>query len=626
MNYSLFDAASIREDIDTEAKRATGRDGRGALPESIWETYSAFANTEGGIIFLGVEERDDGTFHAVGIAEPDRVLNDLWAQLCNPQKASHNLLTDASVRCYVTDTGRWVLEIEVPRATRKLRPVFINGNPLKGTYKRLHSGDFRCREEDVRRMLAEQSEDSRDARILVRYRLADLNLDSLNAYRNRLASFKPDHPYLSADTLGFLRMIGGWRKDRSSDEEGLTLAGLLMFGEHQAIQEALPYYFLDYREMPASDSKTEWIDRVTLDGTWSGGLYDFYRLVIQRLYRDLQVPFYLQGDKRDDDTPVHKALREALVNALVHADYSASLPMLITKAPAYFEFRNPGRMRITVNEALAGGHSDCRNRLLQKMFSLIGLGEQAGSGIPRVMENWKLQHYRPPELLDSVEPEYTLMRLRMVSLLPSGVIDALRQRFGIEFDKLNEHERLTLSTALIEGYVINARVQQVTGLHPRDITTLLRNLVRSHLLVSDGRGRGSSYRISGEVLLDLDSSTHLELRSTHLPGRSTHLDMTSTHLPVESDPSDDAMLIMFADEVRGKGKASNEAIRRTLLALCRGRFLTPQQLGKLLLRTPHGLRERFIKPMLEERLLERRFPQLPNHEQQAYRARESDSE
>jgi len=102
--------------------------------------------------------------------------------------------------------------------------------------------------------------------------------------------------------------------------------------------------------------------------------------------------------------------------------------------------------------------------------------------------------------------------------------------------------------------------------------------------------------------------------------------MTSTHLPVESHPSDDALLIMIADEVRGKGKASKDAIRRTLLALCRGRFLTPQQLGKLLLRTPRGLRERFIKPMLEERLLERRFPQLPNHEQQAYRARESDAE
>jgi len=107
----------------------------------------------------------------------------------------------------------------------------------------------------------------------------------------------------------------------------------LMFGRIDSIHEAAQTYFLDYRELPASGARTEWVDRLTPDGTWSGNLYDFYRLTIQRLFRDVKVPFRLAGDERDDETPVHKALRETLVNAIVHADYSARVSVLVVKAP-----------------------------------------------------------------------------------------------------------------------------------------------------------------------------------------------------------------------------------------------------------------------------------------------------
>jgi predicted HTH transcriptional regulator len=398
MTDAVFNAENLREDVDLEAKSALGQDGRGALPKDLFESYSAFANTDGGMIYLGVKELKDRSFDAHGIENPDPVLDDLWNQLNNPQKVSRNLLTPAMVRRFPSASGRWVIEIEVPRATRHERPIFINGNPLKGTYKRHHAGDYLCREDEVKRMLAEQTEDARDARLLPGYTFDDLDMDSFKAYRNRMAALKPDHPFNGAENLEFLRKLGGWRKDRQTGEEGLTLAGLLMFGKHEAIHEVVPNYFVDYRELPVGGTKTKWVDRLSPDGTWSGNLYDFYRMTIQRLFRDLKVPFRLEGGEREDDTPVHKALREALVNSLVHADYSARISILVVKAPVYFGFRNPGKMRIPIEKALEGGHSDCRNRSLQKMFSLIGLGEQAGSGIPRVLENWKSQHYRFPEL------------------------------------------------------------------------------------------------------------------------------------------------------------------------------------------------------------------------------------
>lgn len=228
-------------------------------------------------------------------------------------------------------------------------------------------------------MIAERVEDSRDTQILPHHTLADLSLTTLNAYRQRLANLKPVHPYNDLQPQEFVHKIGGWAKNRESGEEGLTVAGLLMFGQSELIQEVLPNYFLDYRELPSSGSKTEWNDRLVPDGSWTGNIYDFYRQTITRLFREIKVPLSFKGDFREDDTPLHRALREALVNCLIHAEYQGRASILVVKAPDYFGFRNPGHMRIPLSDALEGGRSDSRNRTLQKMFSLVGLGEQAGS-------------------------------------------------------------------------------------------------------------------------------------------------------------------------------------------------------------------------------------------------------
>ena len=213
--------------------------------------------------------------------------------------------------------------------------------------------------------------------------------------------------------------------------------------------------------------------------------------------------------------------------------------------------------------------------------------------------------------------DYTVVRLRTVSLLPETVIEHLRRRFGKNFDELDEHGRLALVTAHIEGFVSNARLQQIIRLHPRDITLLLAGMVQKSMLESDGTGRGTTYRVTGNLS---DSPTHLPSSSTHLADSSTHLENG------EYDPCQDSKLLQIAQEVRAKGKTDKSILTNTILALCTDRFLSIQQIGTLLQRSPAGLRERFIKPMLEEGLLERRFPHQPSHEQQAYRTRKDRDE
>ncbi len=279
-------------------------------------------------------------------------------------------------------------------------------------------------------MLAEQVEDERDNRILPGFGLDDIDIDSLLAYRQMLRAEKPGHVWLEADDAGLLKQLKGWRRDRQTGEEGLTVAGLLMFGKWEAIQDAAPHYFVDYQERPEAKTELRWVDRLVPDGTWSGNLFDFYRRVYRKLTTELKVPFALKDGQRQEDTPVHEAIREALVNTLVHADYSGRVSVLVVKRPDLFGFRNPGNMRIPVEQAIQGGESDCRNRIIHQMFLMIGLGERAGSGVPKIYSGWKSEDWRPPALYEKDEPEQTLLELRMLDLLPRDVIENLQVKFG----------------------------------------------------------------------------------------------------------------------------------------------------------------------------------------------------
>ncbi len=469
MALDSIEIIGLTEGFDFEAKKAAGRDGTGQLPDSFFTTYSAMANTEGGIVLLGIEQITAGQFQVFGILNPDKVIKELWSNLNNREKVNTNILNERDVRVIELE-GKKAIQISIPRATRFQLPVYLGKNPLVGTYRRMGEGDFRCDEETVKRMLADQIEDARDARLLEKFDFQDLHLPTLRAYRNAFKGVKPDHPWIDVENDEFLRSIGAWTMNRETKREGLTLAGLLMFGKLRSILDAVPNYIVDYQERPPDareDNDRRWIDRVTTDGSWSGNLYDFYRMVILRLTHDLKIPFKLKGTTRVDDTPVHEAFREALVNTIIHADFSGRVSVYAVKRQDMFGFRNPGLMRIPLIQAIQGGHSDCRNRNLQKMFQLVGLAEQAGSGLPKVYRNWRNHHWRTPELIEQMDPDQTILRLRTVSLLPKETLSELDTRFGRKFQELPEPARLALATVAIEKSVTHARLKEMCSEHPK---------------------------------------------------------------------------------------------------------------------------------------------------------------
>ncbi|MDO4232054.1 MAG: putative DNA binding domain-containing protein [Lautropia sp.] len=545
---TALDLEHLAETVDLECKAAQGKDGQGELPHDFWKTYSAMANTHGGVILLGVQEKPAGRFHALGLKRVDKVRKALWDNLNNPKQVNINLLSDDDVQP-VALQGRTILQVRVPRAPREQRPVYVGANPLTGTYLRLHEGDYQADSERVRRLMAENAPISRDEQILPGMGISLLDPEAVARYQRAFAVDKPGHVWASLPTEDFLKQIGAYGHNWHDGTHGLRLAGLLMFGRAEVIRDVLPYYMVDYQEHAGRDENERWSDRLIPDGTWSGNLYDFFSRVYRKLIADLKVPFRLEGAQRVDDTPAHEALREALVNTLIHADYHAPASILVIKRPDSFSFRNPGRMRVSVESALYGGLSDCRNRRLQTMFQLVGFGDLAGSGVPKIFTRWTSQHWAEPLLQEDLEHELTTLVLR-IRPESTGVKPPSGAKFAPE----------------------NTQVEQnFAPIAPKT----------THVEQSHGANPGQA--VSTTALIP--------------PAQNMYLDWD------EIPSAQQAHLHALAQPVAAHKWVSQEVLRDTILDLCEGVFLGQRVLAHLLQRRQDDLRKRTLNPMVRSGLL-----------------------
>jgi ATP-dependent DNA helicase RecG len=277
-------------------------------------------------------------------------------------------------------------------------------------------------------------QDSRaDSLILEGFGLDDLDDASVAEYRDRFAASKPKHPWLALDKKALLEKIGAWRKHRQSGNYGLTLAGLLMLGKYEAIitPDAAPSYMVDYRDYRQQSKPGDaWSDRLFPDGTWEANLFQFCQRCWPKLIEDLQ--HTSKAGSSTGETPVHLALREGFVNALVHADYNTPGGIVFERYRERFLMENPGTLMVSQEQLRRGGVSQCRNRLLQRMFMLIGGCDQAGAGFRRIQEGWWSQRWEKPRLTTLAEPNRVRLDFVMRNVMPEEMlvtVEKARRRF-----------------------------------------------------------------------------------------------------------------------------------------------------------------------------------------------------
>ena len=451
------------------------------------------------------------------------------------------------------------------------------------------------------------------------FSLSDLDLTSLQAYRQRYTNFNPTSPWNDDDNQSFLTKIGGYGKNRETGEQGLTKAGLLMFGHQEAIYEIFPEYMLDYQERESDDDTVRWIDRIVPDGNWSGNLFDFYRKVSAKLPQDLKIPFKLKNGERQDDTPIHKAIREALVNSLVHADYSDRASVKIVKYTNHFYFRNPGLMRVPIEISLQGGESDCRNRNLHKMFRFINAGEQAGSGIPQILAGWRACHWQLPSLYEKREPNYqTVLELSMNDLFPNDVMQYLENEYGKAFLALSTDEQAILATIYLENEANHQRLKTLLPNHPADITKMLQHLVKQGMLVSTG-GRWAVYSLA--------SDNSLAGNDQSLAGASTGLNEPSYPNNEPSYPNNEPSYPNNEPSYPNNNQSltdknaglTGKSLRiKTILELCLEKPLSSGEIARRLGLNLQGLRNRYLADLVKNEYLAYTYPDNPKDRRQTY--------
>ncbi|TYT68641.1 RNA-binding domain-containing protein [Microcystis aeruginosa] len=612
---TILQQIDIGEDQEYEFKSAEG-----GLPKDIWETLSAFANTDGGYIILGVSEKKP-RLEITGVRNPKNLQQEFWNNHNNRQKLNISICSNSDVEVKKINEYQ-LLIIHIPRATRTQRPVYINNNPMTGTYKRNYEGDYRCHKEEIEQMFRDASNEPQDFQVLDNFNLNDIDPDTLKVFRQRFSNREPDHPWLAYNDQQLLHQLGGWRRDRNSSKEGLTVAGLLMFGRERSILDAFPHYSLDYQEKLSDDPEKRWTYRLTLDGKWEANLLNSYYRVYGRLINNLDVPFQLDKDAvRKDETHVHEALREALVNTLIHADHQSSRPIKVVKSIDGYLFSNPGRLRIPLQRLYEGGTSDPRNPHLQKMFQMLGLGEKAGSGFGKILRAWKEQQWLSPLVSEKLDLEVTSVNLPMTSFIPEAVEVELKRIIGDAYRQLGDLDRIILVLAHQFEEISNTDIHRYRSEHPRDISERLRNLVQNGWLHQSGKCRGTRYTLpnqnSSAQLSLLPSSEHYPPSSEHYPPSSEHYPPSSEHYPPSSEHYQ--QLEAIAEPIRRKGRISKDSVRKVILELCSQQYLPLGTLAQLLGREPDTIRNHYVNPMIDEGLLELKHPQLRNHPQQAYR-------
>ena len=206
----LSQLSKYKENNRIEAKKA-----QGGLPHSIWETYSAFANTFGGYILLGVVENADKSFSSVQLASPEKLVSDFWNSVNNHSIVNVNILSDRNVQI-VESGGNRIVVIEVPRADRHDKPVYTGVDPFSGTYRRNGEGDYRCTKDEVRAMMRDQADISQDARVMDTMTTNVFDMDTIRRYRQRMDNLRPGHVWSELAVEDFLHRIGAMARDYSA--------------------------------------------------------------------------------------------------------------------------------------------------------------------------------------------------------------------------------------------------------------------------------------------------------------------------------------------------------------------------------------------------------------------------
>ena len=367
------------EDIEWEDFEV--KEAKTDIPKSTWETISAFSNTAGGWLIFGVKKQGHN-YEIVGVTDAEKIEHNLLSAL---RCGKFNKPITPDCEKYKID-GKEVLAFYFLQKSPKDKPVYFNSQ--KNTFIRTGSGDQRATQEEIDNFFRTASFEEKDKE-LTKKRIKDLDVETLTRYRRLFKEANPAHRYNSLTLAAFLQKLNVLNKGT------VTYGGLLVFGSKDALTEELVNFRTEYLEVPGksySDAETKYTYRISSEKNLFSTFFDIY----ERMAQKIEVPYSVKGGLRDDDPPHLQALREALVNLIMHTDYFSKSNPRIRFFTDKIEFFNPGALPKKLELIIKEDFSMPRNPTVAKIFRFIKLSENIGSGFHKMINGWEKHYYQKP--------------------------------------------------------------------------------------------------------------------------------------------------------------------------------------------------------------------------------------
>lgn len=466
----------LGESADIEFKRSTDK-----LPKSFWETYSSFSNTFGGYIILGVTENADG-IKISGVSGASKIIKDMCNTANNSDKVSYNNIDNKNINTAPIG-DKEIIIIYIPELPMHKKPLYLDGKIGK-TYIRRNEGDYIATAEDIRRFLRNAHGDL-DSELLSDYSMEDLNQDSILRFKNIIHTRKPSAHYLEMDNLEFLTQMGVFQIDRDDHRRPkLTVAGLLFLGKLDAIAQKFPHFHLDYINKREIQPGERWKDRVCSGDLeyMEMNLFEYFLIVSEKLRATITDPFALD-DKSIRKTPVElsTALREALANMIIHADYfDPETELKVIVEDLDYVFINPGMMLVSDLQFFTGGKSLPRNNTLIQFFRRMGISDRAGTGGKEIYDMAQRNQYQQPELKHDLAS--TALKIWVGTPTPAQL-----------YPNISSDACKILECLGFESELSSSDIQAETGLSTYFLHKALDELKKNGLIIVHGKGRATKY-------------------------------------------------------------------------------------------------------------------------------------
>ncbi len=532
------------EDTRLEAKPGN------AVTDSVMQTVCAYANTinlNGGFILLGIEEDTEkkNQYRIAGVTNPDKLQSDLVTQ----NRGRFNREASLSITVGTLE-NKTVIGVYVAEEEPGNKPLYFKKAGMeKGTYIRKGPTDHLCTAEELARLLQVRTSRPYDETLLPNTSFKDISADAVSLYRTLRKRSTPNAVELTYSDENLLQSI-----HCLEEKDGVltpTVAGLLLFGTSEILRKYFSATRFDYIRV----SGKEWAAGVAKNYYTIELRESLFTLipkaeaaVMSGMEKEFSFP---AGQLTREETTIlpYPAIREVLVNAVMHRDYRAYEPTQVIQYSDRIEIRNPGYSLKPVARFTTPG-SKLRNPIIAEVLHETEYAENKGSGIAKITELMQTSHLPEPCFVSSEEENQFTAVLYLHQLIDRETALWLSS-FPSEF---TAHEALVMVKTKTTGKMTNKDCRKLIGLETAKASLLLTSLRARGCLTVHGKGNATYYTIPAEYLESRSDSSLFDTSLTE-PSVSTNpdsslFDTTLTEPSVSTNP--DSSLFDRGNDTEGK--------------------------------------------------------------------------